>query len=231
MDSFKYCMLEHFSQGNEYSVCSSTYGNAKARLVQLDANDLENIRKLPSFRAYIAMILEEQPGKVVQLLTDDNCLRDELYEFTADVYAFLLKFDCYIRVLLVMVKNLPLSPLGKTLHSLYGHCCNLRVNIVDTEAFNNCCRMVEGMAKEELQSMIMECMATMEEYQNVYCPDDVDDADDRIAHSAREAFKETLDGFMHHALELQNAQFANARIFNGINGLQKLENRENLQQV
>lgn len=225
IESIKYSMLEHFSQGDEYSLCSSSYELTKVRIAELKKIELENVRKLPSFRAHIEAIVHDQPSNVIQLMNDDEYLRDYIKHLTLEIYAFFLKYHCYLKVLLVLVKDLPLAPLGRNLRSLYMQ-CNTRDNIVDTELFNNCCRLLEGMAKEGLVAKSMQCMNVIEDYQNAYCM-----TDDPVSNNAREAFEATLDCFNDLVLELENIQASTGAKKSTATSLKGVENRGDLQQV
>lgn len=233
MKSFKFCMLEHYSQGNEYSICSSTYARARNRIAQLTPMELENLRKLPSFRAFIEKLVDQEPRRVIDLLTDSEYFRNQLNEFIADIYRYMLKFHCFIRVLLVMVKDLPLAPLGKLLRVLYVHCFNQRENVVECKEFKKCLNLMEGMAKDQLISMIQNCNQLTEEYIAKYCSKECFDSDDyeTIASDVQENIKVTMIGLMEHGEQLKNVQCNSTRAYGDTSNLDKLGSRDNLKQV
>lgn len=229
LESFKLCMHEHFSQGNEYSLCSSSFGNTKARIVELNGHDLQRIRELKSFRTYVESKLPDEPADVIALLEDDEHLRNELDLLTEQIYLYMLKFHCYLRVLLVLVKDLPTAPLGKNVRDLYM-LCNARNNIVDSEAFGQCCRLLEGMAKTEMVDKILKCIQVIEDYQEMHC--DSDDEDDMVSLHARYAFNETLEGFKAFVLKLEMDEVVlNTSVTSASDVLKNVKQRGDLKMV
>lgn len=226
MKSFKYCLLEHYSQGNEYSLCTTSYARSLQRITQLTTEDLDHLRRLPSFRTHIEAILEHDPRRVVQLLTDDAYLRVEMKRFIGDIFSYMLLFHCFIRVLLVLVKDLPQAPLGKLLRSLYVECFNQKENVVDTKAFNECWRIMENVAKDQLISIMQnDVVRTIDEFLNEYCPDSNDDP---IIEGVRSTIQDAQEEILNTSIALCSAQATSSST---AGELINLKSRDGMRQV
>uniref|UniRef100_T1GLB6 Origin recognition complex subunit 3 N-terminal domain-containing protein n=1 Tax=Megaselia scalaris TaxID=36166 RepID=T1GLB6_MEGSC len=67
--SFKYCLMEHFLQGNVMALCSN-YEESLKYINKFDHEEFEYIRRLPSFRPYVESLQDYQ--KIIDILTDDE---------------------------------------------------------------------------------------------------------------------------------------------------------------
>lgn len=102
--------MEHYHQGNAFSVCT-TYAESLAAIRLLSPEDLDAIRRLPSFRRHVESL--DDCRKVIEILRNDEFLRKSLGDLITDIHVYLRHFYWALRVLLNLVADLPKNLLGK----------------------------------------------------------------------------------------------------------------------
>lgn len=110
VQGFKYCMMEHFNQGNIYALCSNELDSDEI-IKNLTGDDLEDIRRLHSFRKFVER--KRDPREIIKLLTEDEYLRKCLTGLIDDLKRFWKNFHCALEVLYQLCANLPKAPYGK----------------------------------------------------------------------------------------------------------------------
>jgi len=73
--------MEHFFGGNAFALCTD-YSKALGRIKQLTHEDMETIRRLPSFRPYVEQINDCK--RIIAVLTDDDYLKKKLPQLLRD---------------------------------------------------------------------------------------------------------------------------------------------------
>lgn len=106
----QYSVMEHYHQGNAFALCT-TYTESLAAIRALNREDLDAIRRLPSFRRHVESINDCR--KVIEILRNDEYLRENLSGLVSDIHAYLRHFYWALRVLLNLVVDLPKNLLGK----------------------------------------------------------------------------------------------------------------------
>lgn len=104
VQGFKYCMMEHFSQGNIYALCSNELDSSDI-IENLTGDDLEALRHLQSFRKFVET--RKDPREIIKLLTDDIYFRSQLTLLIDDLKCFWKNFHCALEVLYQLCANLP----------------------------------------------------------------------------------------------------------------------------
>lgn len=138
---FKYCMLEHYSQGNSYGFASLL--DTLDVVNSLNSTDLDMIRSQISFRKYVE---KQNPEVIIKILTKDKYLRKKLPELINNVKAFCFNFTCAINVLHQLIHDLPKSPLGRQLRELYPICVSSTI----TNELQELYQLLKFMAKNDL---------------------------------------------------------------------------------
>lgn len=110
VQGYKYCMMEHFNQGNIYAFCSNDLSPAEI-VTDLTQDDLEDVRRLHSFRKFVES--RKDPKEIIKLLTDDTYLRKYLPELIHNMKRHWKNFHCALEVLHRLSANLPKAPYGK----------------------------------------------------------------------------------------------------------------------
>lgn len=107
-------MLNHYYGDNLKTLCCER-DNLKNAIETLNAEDLENIRHLLSFRPFV----EEQNSRtVISLFEDDIFFKNMLFKKMNELYDYIYSFYLCLRLFLVFVKDLPGQSLGKSVSIL-----------------------------------------------------------------------------------------------------------------
>ncbi|XP_075167142.1 origin recognition complex subunit 3 [Haematobia irritans] len=162
IQGFKYCFMEHFFQGNAYSLCCN-YSSSLTKIKAMTHDDMEVIRKQLSFRPYVEGINDCK--RIIAILTDDNYLKKKLPSLLRDCHVYFMTLRVFLEFLTVLVEDLPKSPLGKFRRELYATC--LAKDICTLPEFRECWKILEFMSKDEFVSKISKAIkATQEFYDN-----------------------------------------------------------------
>lgn len=190
--SIDYCLLDHYSNGNAYAVCSIQFQQAKRTIEKLKPNDFELIRRLPSFRTYVETLLKsgraDQAKLVIDIFERDEILRKQLFTLIQNIYIYFTKFYGQIRFLWTLVKDLPHAPMGKRLIDVYMHCQSAENGVAETEEFAKCWQLLSMTSKDEFIKLLKKCDDCLLEYAEIYC----DTADTTICTEMKTAFDGTL---------------------------------------
>lgn len=149
IQGFKYCLMEHFFAGNAYALCTS-YSLALGRIQQLTHDDVETIRRLPSFRPYVEQINDCK--RIIAILTDDEYLKKKLPQLLRDCLLHFMLFRTCLEFFTELVGDLPRCPLGKLRRELYVNCLNKP--ITQQPEFKECWQILSFMSKEEFISKL-----------------------------------------------------------------------------
>ncbi|XP_035794782.1 origin recognition complex subunit 3-like [Anopheles albimanus] len=113
---------------------------------KLTANDLQQIRELPSFRPFVESL--DQPQAVIDFLTDDDHLKRSLPAMLLRVHNYWFIFHCALEILHALVYDLPKAPLGKSLRELYCHAA--ASDVTTLPEFHECMKLISFLSKEEM---------------------------------------------------------------------------------
>lgn len=159
--------MEHFNQGNAYGLCTARSStDVRAAVGQLNASDLDTVRRLPSFRRYVESLVECR--HVIAVLTDDEALRQQLPGMLQDVRVWLRLWYGALRLLLAIVQELPRSvQLGRQLRDLYAQCAASAV--VESPALQAAWELLAMLSRDELLALLQRCAVVLEAYGAQYC--------------------------------------------------------------
>uniref|UniRef100_A0A1A9X3B7 Origin recognition complex subunit 3 n=1 Tax=Glossina brevipalpis TaxID=37001 RepID=A0A1A9X3B7_9MUSC len=153
IQGFKYCLLEHYFQGNAYSLCTN-YSSSLRYIKDLTHQDLECIRKLLSFRPYVESL---DPKSIIAILTDDEHLKEQLPALLKQCHLYFIIRRVFLEFLTVLVEDLPNCPLGKYRRELYAFC--LSKDISSQPEFRESWRLLQFLSKEELINKISKALS------------------------------------------------------------------------
>jgi origin recognition complex subunit 3 len=111
IQGFKYLMLEHYSRGNIYALCTAYTDDVEKAIQRLTPSDIGQLRRLLSFRPYVESLASSED--VIAVLTQDDYLKRKLPKLLRDVHEYLFNLHLSLDILRVFVGDLPKSPLGK----------------------------------------------------------------------------------------------------------------------
>ncbi|XP_037714061.1 origin recognition complex subunit 3 [Drosophila subpulchrella] len=159
IQGFKYCLMEHFFGGNAYALCTD-YSKALGRIKQLTHEDMETIRRLPSFRPYVEQINDCK--RIIAVLTDDEYLKKKLPQLLRDCLLHFLLFRSSLEFLTELVGDLPRCPLGKLRRELYVNCLNRPT--ITTPEYKECLQMLSFLSKDEFVAKANRCLDRTEQF-------------------------------------------------------------------
>ncbi|KAH8300001.1 hypothetical protein KR044_008458 [Drosophila immigrans] len=159
IQGFKYCLMEHYFAGNAYALCTN-YTKALGRIKQLTHEDLETIRRLPSFRPYVEQINDCK--RIIAVLTDDDYLKKKLPQLLRDCLLHFMLFRSCLEFFTELVGDLPRCPLGKLRRELYVNCLNKP--ITQQAEYKECWQMLSFMSKDEFIAKVSKAIECTEQF-------------------------------------------------------------------
>lgn len=189
LKSLHYCLLDQYSRGNAYAVCAINFEQAKNNINQLKHDDLETIRRLPSFRPYVESMTD--PTDVLAIFKDDVFFKKRLVPMVQNIYTYSYKFYGYIRFLWVLVKDLPKAPLGKRLSDIYMYCHLSKKSVTTTEEFEKCWQFLGLMSKDEFIALLEKGYSSFEVYELRHCGENDSTIDKKVLQDTQNAFDVT----------------------------------------
>lgn len=146
----KFCMMDHFYENVLSVLCSnSNYDTIR----EFSHQQLEIIRKLPSFRNYA----ERQSGEDLRkLLINDEFAVEILCEKLQEFKSYHAHFFPVLRCLSALVLKLPGFPLGKKCRDVYEHC--LKTNVWELDLYQRVLKIASFISKDNLISLLEECI-------------------------------------------------------------------------
>lgn len=151
--------MEHFFAGNAYALCTS-YSVALGRIQQLSHDDVETIRRFPSFRPYVEQINDCK--RIIAILTDDEYLKKKLPQLLRDCQLHFMLFRICLEFFTELVGDLPRCPLGKLRRELYVNCLNKPIH--QLPEYKECWQMLSFMSKEEFVSKLSKSIGCTEQF-------------------------------------------------------------------
>lgn len=214
--ALRFCMLTHYSQGAVYAVCTPSCIQSMEIIQKMSGNEfehisheeIEQIRHLPSFRPLVESL--KSPSEVIAMLSDDEFLMNALGPLVRNIYCYFIKFHCYMRVLMIVVKDLPHAPLGKHLGDIYPHCIGGDRCVVDTEEFQKCWQYLALMSKQEIANLLEKCCHMMDEYATEYCSPTDSQVDGYVAEDARKCITQTIRDLRSQIENLMSTEYSNS---------------------
>lgn len=161
--------MEHYHQGNAFSLCSTTYEQSLNVIKKLKHADIEQIRQLPSFRIYVESL--NDPAKIINLLKNDKYFVKNLEPLLKNIYQYFNKFHCFLRLLFTMIQGLPKNFMGKQLRDIYSLCSS--TNILSSEQFTDLWQLLTMLSKDEFCQTINNAVNTLNQYKDTFCSNDV----------------------------------------------------------
>ncbi|XP_073813440.1 origin recognition complex subunit 3 [Musca autumnalis] len=159
IQGFKYCLMEHFFQGNAYALCCN-YSTSLTKIKALTHDDMEVIRKQLSFRPYVESINDCK--RIIAILTDDDYLKKKLPSLLKDCHIYFILYRIFLEFLTVLVEDLPKCPLGKFRRELFATC--LAKDICSQPEYKECWQILAFMSKDEFVAKISKAIKQTQEF-------------------------------------------------------------------
>ncbi|KAM4541019.1 origin recognition complex subunit 3 [Fundulus diaphanus] len=148
-------LLEHFHSQPLSSLCCRKKA-AQLHARQLGPDDLERIRRLPSFSRFVK---EEEEERDI-LMTDDAQLKDVCQKLLKDLHKYHKNYYPILRCLHTLTSSLPRYPLGKQIRELHLIC--LEKNVWESEDYQSAMKLLRMLAKDELISLLQKCAEVLQ---------------------------------------------------------------------
>ncbi|CAH1997447.1 unnamed protein product [Acanthoscelides obtectus] len=145
----EYAMAEHFCFGNAMSLCTLSKPQTREMVENFTHNDFENVRQLLSFRK---LVESETYENRIKLLTDDDYFKDVLIKHLRSIQKYLRRFHLFLKVLHVLVNDLPKAPLGKKIRELYAVAVSR--DITKSDEYKESFQLLGFLSKVELISKL-----------------------------------------------------------------------------
>lgn len=152
---YKVFMLEHFSSR---PLCALFHRMDDDRIDALSAEDCEYIRRsCPSFRTLVESKCNQFK---VELITNDDFFKKTLLNSVVKFKKYLFQFYCCLRILVVLLSDLPRNNLGQLARELYPICISSDATKLDE--YQECFKLLRFTAKDKFLEMLDNVLATVE---------------------------------------------------------------------
>ncbi|XP_022179450.1 origin recognition complex subunit 3 isoform X1 [Myzus persicae] len=133
IESLKFCLIEHFYLKPLNCICVAHESAQEALFDSLDKKTLEEITKLRSTNYKLKI---------------DNNFKETFFQLIRALKACIEDFHIGLRVLHILVADLPHSPLGTQLREMY--CTGMKKHIIDNASYKICLQLLKFLSKDDL---------------------------------------------------------------------------------
>ncbi|XP_015372173.1 PREDICTED: origin recognition complex subunit 3 [Diuraphis noxia] len=133
IESLKFCLMEHFYQKPLNCICVAHESAQGALFDSLDKKTLEEITKLRSTNYKLKI---------------DNNFKENFLQSIRNLKACIDDFHIGLRVLHILVVDLPHSPLGTQLREMYSTA--MKKHIIDDTSYKTCLQLLKFLSKDDL---------------------------------------------------------------------------------
>ncbi|KAL7039524.1 hypothetical protein ACKWTF_000014 [Chironomus riparius] len=160
IQGFKVFMLEQYSTNFFTSIYTigSVYTGMFEKITHEDCEWLR--RNCLSFRRYVEA--HEDPQTRIDLITNDEKLKQFIPKKSCRALRFYFQFFCCLRMLAVLIEDLPRNNLGKQLRELYPICAE--TDITKLEEFQNCFKLLRFTSKDKFLAKLDKIIKILNEY-------------------------------------------------------------------
>ena len=149
--------VEHFLQGYKFIIGEHIYRTpatflctdlktAQSKLKNLNENELDSIRRLPSFKA---LVEKSEGDEGVKLLVDKEACVKKVSQLLEDFHANLSLFTVMVKCLHFLVCDLPRKPLGKVLRDVYEYA--MKGNLASSQPYKEAWQFLKLVSRFDLQ--------------------------------------------------------------------------------
>lgn len=161
IQGFKIFMLEQFTSSAGNCIYLGNGELSINEITRLTHEDCENIRRsCLSFRKYVES--EEDPQLRIDLITNDEVFKMKIEGRFKRVYRYFYQFLCCLRMLSVLIEDLPRNNLGKLPRELYPICA--ASDITSLEEYQECFKLLRFSSKDKFLAKLDKVMIILETY-------------------------------------------------------------------
>lgn len=192
IQGFKMFMLEEYATNAYRTVYCQNGKGYPEKIYQLSHDNCEWIRRnCPSFRRYVESL--EDPAKRIELIEKDDALKILLHQKSRRTFRYFFQFFCCLRMLAVLIEDLPRNNLGKQLRELYPICAE--TEITKCEEFQECFKLLRFSSKDQFLAKLDKVIEIVHKYVNA----------EEVNELCRKNFKYVYEKLLHHRENIANA--------------------------
>lgn len=130
---FQQCLIHHYFRRKLFSLCSFNNENFEDTIEQLDHEDLDEIRRLPSCEKYLNSGASKD---CVIGFFFDNYLKLKMIEFYDSIRIYWQQFFCGLRILNLLQENLPDNLFGRNVCTYFKYFNFVFLKVITLYNFN-----------------------------------------------------------------------------------------------
>ncbi|XP_075227204.1 origin recognition complex subunit 3 isoform X2 [Lycorma delicatula] len=124
----------------------------------LNEDQLREFQKLSSFQSYIH---KKSKQKQTKNFSSKSVMKEELKKLMRELWLRVSDFHLLVRLLQILVGDLPNAPLGKQIREIYSEAVS--VKITNNSGYNECFKILGFTAKNELLNKLKKMTKVLEE--------------------------------------------------------------------
>ncbi|XP_070504298.1 origin recognition complex subunit 3 [Chironomus tepperi] len=165
IQGFKVFMLEQYS--TNFFASLYTLGSVYSEMIEeLSHENCEWLRRnCMTFRHYVEN--HEDPQLRIDLITKDEKLKQFIPKKASRALRFYFQFFCCLRMLAILIEDLPRNNLGKQLRELYPICAE--TEITKLEEFQECFKLLRFTSKDKFLGKLDKIIRIL----NIYIYDEI----------------------------------------------------------
>lgn len=149
---FRFSMLEHFSGHTSAFLCCEK-SERKKRIGNMSSTQLNNIRKLNSFRIAVE---KSSPKDQASLLVDDKFTKEKIEEILDNLDCWYVRFCHLVKFVNSLTSGLSHSPLGRQVREVLSSC--LSQSLVESDEFHEAWKTLGALSREELLPLLRDSL-------------------------------------------------------------------------
>ena len=194
IQGFKVFMLEQYSR-NFFSSIYTIGSIYEGMIDKISHEDCEWLRRnCMSFRFYVEN--HADPQTRIDLITTDEKLKQFIPKKTCRAFRFFFQFFCCLRMLAVLIEDLPRNNLGKQLRELYPICAETEVTKL--EEFQECFKLLRFTSKDKFLAKLDKILKILKTYIN----------DDIIHENLRKNLSYIYDKLLEYRVKIFEAEMS-----------------------
>ncbi|CAL4245587.1 unnamed protein product [Meganyctiphanes norvegica] len=153
----RFSMIEHFTSHTSAFLCCEK-SERKKRISNMSSIQLDNIRKLNSFRSAVE---KASPKDQAALLVDDNVTKEKIEDMLNNLDCWYVRFCHLVKFVNSLTGGLPHSPLGRQVREVLSSC--LSQSLVESDEFCEAWKTLGTMSREEILPLLRDSLQMLHE--------------------------------------------------------------------
>lgn len=168
LQALKFCILEHFRNEPASILCTNDRNILEARIQNMSANDLNQMRMLPSVKKHFQSVTKKQRDTLVR---SNKIFRQFITESTTSLLDFHSCYYMALRSLYSLCKSLPSNDLSCSLRQLY---CTCYIHpVTESVDYKRAMLLVRSCSKQQITSRLEAALNHLDGAECRQVPDNV----------------------------------------------------------